>query len=149
MSSIYSDSTPDLHVGDSAFEDWYQQHPKAVGGDKQLARDAYAAGMGDPLVVAKADFDAFKSLLTVDEFSWLVRFNETCEDDQPYDVPKAVMSRLADVGVIVRGTKNNFSLSSFGRLLVDLSSQSARDKANAQAMRDYDPDKVQALPDVY
>jgi hypothetical protein len=31
---------------------WYQAHPKACTGDKQLARDAYAAGMGDPLVVA-------------------------------------------------------------------------------------------------
>lgn len=48
----YVDSTPHLHVGDSSFEDWYQSHPKASGGDKQLARDAYAAGMGDPLVAA-------------------------------------------------------------------------------------------------
>lgn len=46
----YADSTPLLHVGRSAFEDWYQQHPKARTGDKQLARDAYAAGMGDPRV---------------------------------------------------------------------------------------------------
>ena len=36
------------HIGDSKFESWYAWHPKAVGGDKQLARDAYAAGMGDP-----------------------------------------------------------------------------------------------------
>lgn len=50
----YVDSTPLLHVGDSAFEDWYQQHPKACTGDKQLARDAYAAGMGDPLVTYAA-----------------------------------------------------------------------------------------------
>jgi hypothetical protein len=42
-------SVPRLHVGESSFEDWYQAHPKACGGDKQLARDAYAAGMGDPL----------------------------------------------------------------------------------------------------
>lgn len=49
----YVDSTPHLHVGNSAFEDWYQQHPKACVGDKQLARDAYAAGMGDPLVMAR------------------------------------------------------------------------------------------------
>jgi len=40
------------HVGDSAFESWYQSHPKASGGDKQLARDAYAAGMSDPLASA-------------------------------------------------------------------------------------------------
>lgn len=46
----YVDSTPKLSVGDSAFESWFQAHPKACTGDKQLARDAYAAGMGDPLV---------------------------------------------------------------------------------------------------
>lgn len=46
----YKDSTPKLHVGNSSFEDWYQSHPKACTGNKQLARDAYAAGMGDPLV---------------------------------------------------------------------------------------------------
>lgn len=48
----YVDSTPHLHVGDSSFDDWFQAHEKACTGNKQLARDAYAAGMGDPLVVA-------------------------------------------------------------------------------------------------
>jgi hypothetical protein len=48
----YSNSTPRLHIGDSAFEDWYQNYlPNSVG-HKQIARDAYAAGMGDPLVTA-------------------------------------------------------------------------------------------------
>lgn len=48
----YADSTPGLHIGDSAFEDWYQRYlPNSVG-HKQIARDAYAAGMGDPLVTA-------------------------------------------------------------------------------------------------
>ncbi|AVQ84253.1 hypothetical protein [Variovorax sp. PMC12] len=51
---VYADSTSHLHVGDSSFEDWFQAHPKACTGDKQLARDAYAAGMGDPLVVARS-----------------------------------------------------------------------------------------------
>ena len=46
----YRDSTPWLSVGCSSFEDWFQAHEKACTGDKQLARDAYAAGMGDPLV---------------------------------------------------------------------------------------------------
>lgn len=52
--ALYTDSTPHLHIGDSAFEDWFQQQPFACQpGIKQIARDAYAAGMGDPLVVAK------------------------------------------------------------------------------------------------
>jgi len=47
----YVDSTPKLHVGDSAFEDWFQRQPFATQpGIKQIARDAYAAGMGDSLV---------------------------------------------------------------------------------------------------
>lgn len=50
----YVDSTPKLHVGSSSFEDWFQAHEKACTGDKQLARDAYAAGMGDPLVTYAA-----------------------------------------------------------------------------------------------
>ncbi len=48
----YKDSTPELHVGDSAFESWYSAYSPAHKGDKQRARDAYAAGMGDPLVTA-------------------------------------------------------------------------------------------------
>ena len=48
----YKDSTPELHVGDSAFESWYSTYNPAHKADKQRARDAYAAGMGDPLVTA-------------------------------------------------------------------------------------------------
>jgi hypothetical protein len=47
----YKDSTPLLHVGNSAFEDWFQEQPFATqSGIKQISRDSYAAGMGDPLV---------------------------------------------------------------------------------------------------
>ena len=48
----YKDSTPELHIGDSAFESWYSTYSPAHKSDKQRARDAYTAGMGDPLVVA-------------------------------------------------------------------------------------------------
>lgn len=51
----YRDSTPLLHVGDSAFEDWFQAQPFATQtGIKQMCRDSYAAGMGDPLVTYAA-----------------------------------------------------------------------------------------------
>jgi len=46
------DSTPELHIGDSAFESWYSSYNPTHKGDKQRARDAYAAGMGDSLVMA-------------------------------------------------------------------------------------------------
>lgn len=53
------DSTSELHVGDSSFESWMGCHePDRRDGrhpafTKQDMRDAYAAGMGDPLVVAR------------------------------------------------------------------------------------------------
>lgn len=50
--STYKDSTPELSVGESVFERWFSSYNPALKGDKQRARDAYAAGMGDPLVVA-------------------------------------------------------------------------------------------------
>lgn len=51
----YRDSTPHLNVGNSAFESWFQAQPFATQiGIKQISRDSYAAGMGDPLVVAAA-----------------------------------------------------------------------------------------------
>ena len=50
----YTDSTSQLHVGGSSFESWYAGYAKKLTGNpKQTARDAYAAGMGDPLVMAR------------------------------------------------------------------------------------------------
>ena len=52
----YKDSTPNLHVGDSAFESWFSEYhiTNDMIKPKQVARDAYAAGMGDPLVAPAA-----------------------------------------------------------------------------------------------
>jgi hypothetical protein len=50
-----STSASTLHVGDSSFEDWFQKQPFLMQpGIKQLCRDSYAAGMGDPLVTPRA-----------------------------------------------------------------------------------------------
>ena len=52
----YQDSTPKLNVMHSAFEHWFQAQPFATqSGIKQIARDSYAAGMGDPLVTYAED----------------------------------------------------------------------------------------------
>ena len=50
----YADNTPQLHVGNSSFESWYADYKPAISAsEKQISRDAYAAGMRDPLVIAK------------------------------------------------------------------------------------------------
>lgn len=41
----YKDRTPELHVGDSAFESWYSTYNPAHKSDKQRASDAFAAGV--------------------------------------------------------------------------------------------------------
>ena len=61
----YKDSTPELHIGDSAFESWYSTYSPAHKSDKQRARDAYAAGMGDPMVTAAPAAVAGPSLYQV------------------------------------------------------------------------------------
>lgn len=42
----------ELRVSDSMFESWFSKYSPANKGTKQQMRDAYAAGMGDPLVAA-------------------------------------------------------------------------------------------------
>jgi hypothetical protein len=65
----YKDGTPQLHVENSSFEDWFQVQPFACQtGVKQIARDSYAAGMGDPLVIAKADQPAQLAVKGLAEF---------------------------------------------------------------------------------
>lgn len=49
-----------VHVGDSKFESWFSEKDMAGIGTKQLCRDAYAAGMRDP-VVAPQQVDAVKA----------------------------------------------------------------------------------------
>lgn len=48
-----ADSTPKLTVGYSSFESWYEAQEGPWTGDKQLARDAYAAGMADRAALAQ------------------------------------------------------------------------------------------------
>ena len=73
----YKDSTPELHVGDSAFESWYSTYNPAHKSDKQRARDAYAAGMGDPLVMAAPAAVAGQC---EDAIELLGKYKELCEE---------------------------------------------------------------------
>lgn len=62
------------------------------------------------------------------EISWLLqedmqdlqRFYETCEDSQPYDVPKDRMRRLVELGVIQWCGGARYSITAFGQHVLDL-----------------------------
>lgn len=58
--------------------------------------------------------------LLPDDRQALQRFCETCEDSQPYDVPKDRMRRLAELGVIQWGGGARYSITAFGQHVLDL-----------------------------
>jgi hypothetical protein len=50
----------------------------------------------------------------------LRRFDETCEDDQSYDVPKDTMKQLARIGVVYSAGFGRYGVTDFGRSVLDL-----------------------------
>jgi len=91
----YKDSTPRLHVGSSAFEDWFQDQPFATQvGIKQISRDSYAAGMGDPLVTYASPQGAPASL-SRSEIDALVYQARVAGDDSTYAVVNAALKYAA------------------------------------------------------
>ena len=74
----YKDSTPQLSVGESSFESWFESYNPANKGDKQRSRDAYAAGMGDPLVAAAPAQDEPFGHFRVEPFGW----TDCAKDDE-------------------------------------------------------------------
>ena len=74
----YKDSTPQLSVGESSFESWFESYNPANKGDKQRSRDAYAAGMGDPLVAAAPAQGEPFGYFRPEPFGW----TDCAEDDE-------------------------------------------------------------------
>jgi hypothetical protein len=57
--------------------------------------------------------------LTNDERKALERFTETCDDGEGYDVPKQIMQRLAQIGVVHHTSGGVYSTTEFGRWVID------------------------------
>lgn len=58
-------------------------------------------------------------ILTGDELKALLRFSETCEDGECYDVPVEMMDRLEKIGVVRRLHGDYFETTVFGDLLLE------------------------------
>ena len=52
--------------------------------------------------------------MNTEEMKAFERFNETCEDGEGYDVPKEMMKRLADIGVINHLSAGHYRITEFG-----------------------------------
>lgn len=63
--------------------------------------------------------DVVQYTLTEIERDALLRFNETCDDGEGYDVPKAMMRRLATVGVVQWVGGSSYGITEIGREIVD------------------------------
>jgi hypothetical protein len=57
--------------------------------------------------------------LTTQEYEALVRFCETCDDGEGYDVPKAMMQRLAEVGAVRHFSRGIYGPTRFGCAILD------------------------------
>ena len=49
------------------------------------------------------------------------RFNETCEDGEGYDVPKDMMKRLADIGLVNHLSAGYYRITNFGNKVLGVS----------------------------
>ncbi len=57
-------------------------------------------------------------LLNEDDLAALERFDETADDDESYDLPKASIQRLAELGALRNHGFGRYSITSFGRFVL-------------------------------
>jgi hypothetical protein len=80
---------------------------------------AYRAGLADAVP------------MTSEEMAALMRFDETCEDDQGYDVPIGMMQRLGEIGVVQHLGRRVYYITEIGRAILD--SAAPKPSAGGQA----------------
>lgn len=78
------------------------------------------------IVIAEAPKQKPVEWLTDDEREAFERFNETCEDGEGYDVPKPMMKRLAEIGVIHHTSRGIYGITKFGHSVLGYTSPSQR-----------------------
>lgn len=60
----------------------------------------------------------YEHLLSADELAALRRFDECAQDGEGYDVPKEMMRRLAEIGVVRRRSGAYYEATDFGQLVL-------------------------------
>lgn len=59
------------------------------------------------------------SLVSDEDIKHLMRFHETTEDGEGYDVPKPIMKRLASIGLIGHSSAGRYFITDFGQSVID------------------------------
>ena len=89
-------------------------------------------------------FSMQKEIESISAPAWLTnedrkafeRFNETTEDGEGYDVPKPMMKRLAEIGVVYSAGFGRFGITTFGRSLLGYTAPPANAKASSPEQDD-------------
>lgn len=85
--------------------------PRIIGGQRWSKEAEMTEGWID---AQQAAAPGALALLNTDELAALRRFYETCQDGEGYDVPKAMMQRLAEIGVVRRTSGSYYETTEFG-----------------------------------
>lgn len=64
--------------------------------------------------------------LSAEEMTALLRFCETCEDGQGYDIPKPMMNALAAIGVLQHMSAGIYAITVFGEAVVEKAGRPAQ-----------------------
>lgn len=93
---------------------------EAATADVTLAQAKLLIGAAEEIERAQqAAAPGALDLLNADELAALRRFDETCQDGEGYDVPKAMMQRLAAIGVVRRTSGSYYETTDFGMRVLD------------------------------
>ena len=71
------------------------------------------------LVAQPEQMPVNNAFLTASEMAAFNRFLETCEDGEGYDVPKSMMQRLAQIGVVRHLSRGIYTITEFGQSVID------------------------------
>ena len=63
-------------------------------------------------------------VLSTDELWALERFQETTDDSEGYDVPKRMMRRLAEIGVVYHTSRGIYGITQFGHAVLNSATES-------------------------
>lgn len=80
-------------------------------------------------------------LLNAEELAALRRFDECAQDGEGYDVPKAMMQRLAEIGVVQRRSGAYYQATEFGVRVLAAPVHDAAAPSNEQALADMEARK--------
>ena len=114
LASLTADAVGSFHI--------YEQKVDAT---TDYVRDGeWPIDEGELLVYAAPPVPEIKlSLLQPRDLEALIRFNETCEDGEGYDLSKDKMDRLVELGVVRKIRGSIREITSLGQMYIDINCQ--------------------------